>query len=167
MLDKVSNKGKEMVMQKLDQIREKHPRIIREYEEALLEKAQYEQIRSPDAIGMLLLAKGMGELVQEELWVISLNTKNFVVDINKLYKGTVNSSLIRNSEIFRTPIILNAPAFIVAHNHPSGDTTPSGDDLVTTKNLREAANLLDIDFLDHIIVAKGQFCSLREKGAMG
>jgi DNA repair protein RadC len=154
-------------MQKLDQIRNKHPRLIREYEEALLERAQYEQIRSPQEIGMLLLAKGMGELFQEELWVMSLNTKNFVVDINKLYKGTVNSSQVRNSEIFRTPIVLNAPAFIVAHNHPSGDVTPSIDDLQTTRNLREAAKLLDIDFLDHIIVAKGQYYSLREKGHMG
>ena len=156
-------------MQKLDQIRAKYPRVIREYEEALLEQAQYQhqQIRTPAAIGMLLLAKGMGELVQEELWVMSLNTKNYVVEITRLYKGTVNSSLIRNSEVFRTPIILNAPAIIVAHNHPSGDTTASIDDLTATRNLLEAAKLLDIDFLDHIIVAKGKYQSLREGGHMG
>jgi hypothetical protein len=67
----------------------------------------------------------MANLDHEELWVIDLDTRNRVLQLVALYKGSVNSSQVRVAEVFRQAILENAPAIIVAHNHPSSDTTPS------------------------------------------
>jgi DNA repair protein RadC len=61
-------------------------------------------------------------------------------------------------------ILDNSPAIIIAHNHPSGDTTPSPDDVAVTRALVEAGKLLDIEILDHLILAGGRFISLKERG---
>jgi len=62
----------------------------------------------------------MGLLEQEQLWVVLLNTKNYIVDIVRLYQGSTNASLVRVAEVFRDAIRRNSTAIIVAHNHPSG-----------------------------------------------
>ncbi len=152
-------------MHKLDQLRKKYPRIVAEYEAAMAEKVNTSQsVRCSQDIGGLLLAMGMGTLDHEEFWVVSLNVKNYVLDITKLYRGTVNTSPIRIGEVYRQALLHNASAVIVAHNHPSGDCTPSRDDINVTKELSEAGRLLDVDFLDHIVVAAGDYVSCREKG---
>ena len=84
--------------------------------------------------------------------VLSLDTKNHVVANLALYRGTVNSSVLRASEIFRPAVTRNCPAIIVCHNHPSGDPTPSPEDIQTTEQLVEAGKVLDIELLDHIII---------------
>lgn len=106
----------------------------------------------------------IGSLDHEELWVIILDTRNKVKRLVALYKGTVNSSQVRISEVFREAILENAPAIIVAHNHPSSDVTPSPEDISVTRNLVQAGKLLDIDVLDHIIVGGSNYTSLKEKG---
>ena len=65
---------------------------------------------------------------------------------------------------FKQAVRSNAAAIIVAHNHPSGDPTPSPDDIVLTKAIVQAGKLLDVDVLDHLVIGKGQFVSLKEKG---
>ena len=155
---------KGMVMHKLDQLRKRYPRIIAEYEAAMAETINTsERIRMASDIGTLLLAKGMGTLDHEEFWVISLSVKNVIQNITHLYKGTLNTSAIRIAEVYRTALQHNAAAIIVAHNHPSGDTTPSADDIQVTRDLNAAGRLLDVDFLDHILVAKGDYISFRER----
>ena len=67
-------------------------------------------------------------LDHEELWVMTLNTRNAVTGFHKLYAGSVNSSQVRIAEVFRQAIISNSPAIIIFHNHPSGDPNPSPDD---------------------------------------
>lgn len=121
------------------------------------------QIQSPAGAANLILVD-MGLLDQEELWVLVLNTKNHVLEIDKVYKGSVNTSLIRVSEIFRTAIKRNAAAIIVAHCHPSGDPTPSPEDVRVTSQLVDAGKLLDIDVLDHLIIGHQRFVSLKEQG---
>ena len=106
----------------------------------------------------------IGELSQEEMWVIDLDTHNRVMSLVALYKGSVNSSQVRVCEIFRQAISENAPAIIVAHNHPSGDTSPSPEDASVTKAIFQAGRLLDIDLLDHIVVSHGRWTSLKERG---
>jgi DNA repair protein RadC len=81
-----------------------------------------------------------------------------------LYRGTINSSVVRVAEIFREAVRLNAVAIIVAHNHPSGDPEPSPEDIRVTGQLRRAGELMGIHLLDHIVVGKDCWTSLKEKG---
>ena len=101
---------------------------------------------------------------QEHFIVIPINMKNRVLDMVWLYKGTLNSSVLRVGEIFREAICRHAAAIIVAHNHPSGDPTPSLEDIRVTREIREAGELLDIDLLDHLIIGDGRFASMKERG---
>jgi len=100
-----------------------------------------------------LLKFDMQCLEQEELRIVILNTKNHVMEIVDLYRGSVNSSAVRIGEIFRDCVRLNGSAIIVVHNHPSGDPTPSPDDIELTKEIIRAGDLLDIQVLDHIVIA--------------
>jgi DNA repair protein RadC len=120
-------------------------------------------VRSPQDVANLLLAE-MGLLEQEHLRVLLLNTKNQVLAMPEVYKGSVNSAQVRLSELFREAIREGCPAIIVVHNHPSGDPTPSRDDIDLTHQLIEAGNLLNIDVLDHIVIARQGIVSLRDEG---
>ncbi|MBE7473172.1 MAG: hypothetical protein DPW09_33355 [Anaerolineae bacterium] len=100
---------------------------------------------------------------QEELWAVGLDIKNRVLNLAKVYRGNVNSSIIRTGEVLRDAVRHNAAAVIIAHNHPSGDPTPSPEDAQTTRSLREAAALLGIDLLDHLIICPGRWVSLKER----
>ena len=71
---------------------------------------------------------------------------------------------MRVAEVLREAVRENCPAIVVVHNHPSGDPTPSPEDVEVTKQIVEAGKLMDIDVLDHLIVAQTRFISLREKG---
>jgi len=106
----------------------------------------------------------MGQLEQEELWVIALDTRNRVIQIVKLYKGSINQSQVRVGELFKQAIRLNAANIIVVHNHPSGDPTPSPDDVAVTRQIIQAGKLMDIDVLDHIVCAGNRFVSLKDRG---
>jgi DNA repair protein RadC len=120
------------------------------------------QVRSPaDVAGLLQIE--MGLLEQEHLRVVLLNTKNHVQAVREVYRGSVNSSQIRISEVFRDAVKENCPAIVVAHNHPSGDPTPSPEDVRVTRDLVSAGKLLDIDVLDHLVIGRNRFVSLRQK----
>ena len=121
------------------------------------------QIRSPADIAALLLPDMQG-LDQEELRVVCLSTKNHVQKVVTVYRGNVNSSMIRVGEVFKAAIRLNSTAMIIAHNHPSGDPTPSPEDVLVTRQIVEAGQLLDIDILDHLVIGRGRWISMRERG---
>jgi DNA repair protein RadC len=80
--------------------------------------------------------------------------------------GTANGVAVHPRDVFREAVRRNACALVVAHNHPSGDSTPSGDDLALTTRLAEAAKLLEIKLLDHVIVTHGGLRSLAEEGRL-
>src|SRR5436190_3100952 len=105
----------------------------------------------------------MGLLDQETLRVVILNTKNQVIKFSDVYRGSLNSSLVRIAEVFKEAIRVNAAAIIVAHNHPSGDPTPSPEDVRVTEEIVSAGKLLEIEVLDHLIIGERKFVSLREK----
>ncbi|MGQ9553017.1 MAG: RadC family protein [Anaerolineae bacterium] len=120
-------------------------------------------VRGPnDAAGLVLTE--MSLLAEEELRTLILNTKNQVLTIHRVYRGTVNSAPMRAAEVFREAVRRNAPSIVVVHNHPSGDPTPSDEDVNATEQLRQAGQVLGIDLLDHLIVAGGRFISLRQRG---
>lgn len=106
----------------------------------------------------------IGALDHEEMWVVCLDQRNRVRCLVELYKGSVNSSQVRVGEIFRQAIAENSPAIILAHNHPSSDTTPSSDDVAVTKDIVQAGKLLDIQVLDHLVISNGRYTSLKERG---
>ena len=120
-------------------------------------------VNSP-ADAAALVAYEMSALEQEHLRVILLDTRNRVLEIVEIYKGSVNSSQIHVGEIFKAAIRRSAPALIVVHNHPSGDPTPSPDDVVVTRAIVQAGKLLDVDVLDHMIIGQGKWVSMKERG---
>lgn len=120
-------------------------------------------IQSPEDAASLILYE-MGALEQEHLNVMLLDTRNRMVKLVEVYRGSLNSSLIRVSEVFKEAVRANAAAIIVIHNHPSGDPTPSQEDISVTRAIVQAGKLLDIEVLDHIVVGKNSFISLKSRG---
>lgn len=120
-------------------------------------------INSP-ADAAALVSYEMSVLEQEHLRVFLLDTRNHVIDIVEVYKGSVNSSQVKVGELFKAAIRRGATAVIVAHNHPSGDPTPSPDDVAVTRAIVQAGKLLDVDVLDHIVIGQGRWVSLKERG---
>jgi DNA repair protein RadC len=123
-------------------------------------------IHSPADIAALV-QQDMGLLEQEELWVLLLDTRNRLIGIDKLYRGSANSSQIRVGEIFKAAIRRNATAIAVVHNHPSSDPSPSPDDVAVTRAISEAGKLVDITLLDHLVIGREKFVSLKERGLGG
>jgi DNA repair protein RadC len=119
-------------------------------------------IHSP-ADAATLVQYEMSALEQEELRVILLDTRNRVIDIASVYRGSLNSSQVRVGELFKTAIRRNCAALIVVHNHPSGDPAPSPV-IAITRALVQAGKLLDVEVLDHLVIGRGRYVSLKERG---
>ena len=113
-----------------------------------------------------IFAGRMAGLSQEEMHVLLLDTRNRVQRAVVVYRGNVNASMIRMSELFADAVRDNAPSIILAHNHPSGDPTPSREDLDVTGRLSEAGKIIGIEVLDHIIIGEGAYYSFADEGKM-
>ncbi len=129
-----------------------------------------EKIDSPQLV-YDLLAPEMRVLHKESLRVILLDTRYHLVRIHEVSLGSVNESIAHPRDVFRPAVIASAYAIIVAHNHPSGDPSPSQADHSLTRRLAEAAELLQIKLLDHIIIgapAEGRepYFSFKEAGVL-
>ena len=121
-------------------------------------------IHSPEDAANLVQYE-MSALSQEELRVILLNTRNRVIKVVTIYRGSLNSSHVRVGEIFRPAIKHNAAAIIILHNHPSHDPSPSDpDDYQITKEIIKAGKLLGVEVLDHLIIGGNTFVSLNRRG---
>lgn len=123
------------------------------------------QVRCPQDV-FDLLAPEMEALPQEQMRVVLLDSRNRVLDVVLVYQGNVNTAVVRTAELFRDAVVANAPAVILVHNHPSGDPSPSPEDVKLTKDAAQAALLLGIDLLDHVIVGQGRFVSLKDQGVL-
>lgn len=110
---------------------------------------------------------------QESVWILFLTRKNKILGRHMISLGSQSSCIFHPREILRAYILSNSAAFVVVHNHPSGDPAPSAPDLQCTRVLRDAAKAVDASFLDHIIIGdagfdplmKGYF-SFREAGLL-
>jgi len=109
------------------------------------------KLDSPEAV-YALLGPDMRALRQESLRVILLDTRYHLIRVEEVSRGSTNESIAHPREIFRPAVVSSAYAVIVVHNHPSGDASPSQTDHSLTRRLAEAAELLQIKLLDHIIV---------------
>ena len=108
----------------------------------------------------------MSFLKREEFRVILLNTKNSVISTELISIGSLNSSIVHPREVFNKAIKKNSASVILIHNHPSGNPSPSKEDLVITRRLMEAGDIIGIKVLDHIIIGHGKFHSLKENDEM-
>ncbi len=125
----------------------------------------YPAIRSPeDVYGYV--RDDMSGLRKEQFRGLYLNTRNKLVHDEVITVGTATANLVHPREVFQPALEHLAAAIIVVHNHPSGDPSASEDDISITRRLAEVARLMDIDFLDHVIVGKKGFVSLKQQGIL-
>lgn len=108
----------------------------------------------------------MQELPEEYMYMLCMNTKLEMTGIFEISHGNVNSSIVGTREVFQKALLANAVSIAMIHNHPSGDPKPSREDVEVTKRLVEAGNILGIQVLDHIIIGRPSYSSLKEKGYM-
>lgn len=119
-------------------------------------------INSPEEAANLIRYE-MAGLDHEEIWSMLLDTRNKLIEIKHVYVGSLNSAFARTAEIFKPAILANAAGIILAHNHPSGESNPSPEDIAMTRNLVQAGRMLDIDLVDHLVIAADEFTSLKER----
>jgi len=101
---------------------------------------------------------------REHFQVLFLNARNEMVFKRQMFVGTLNANLVHPREIFEEAVKQNAASMILVHNHPSSSAKPSQDDIEVTKRLVEAGEIMGIEVLDHVILAKNKVFSFKEKG---
>ena len=112
-----------------------------------------------------LVARYIGTPDREMFIVLAVNVRNKITGIHTASVGSLDTSIVHPREVFKFAILANASSIIVAHNHPSGDTTPSSDDIELTKRLKQASEILAIDLLDHIVLGHdSEYLSFRDRG---
>jgi DNA repair protein RadC len=124
-------------------------------------------VDTPDAV--IAVCGDMAGLAQESMQVLTLDIKSKLISRHLVSLGTVESTIVRARETFRSAITDGASAVVIVHNHPSGDTTPSRDDIEATRRLIDAGNIIGITVFDHVIIGRNKdggpaFLSLRERG---
>lgn len=136
----------------------------------LCRRIQKEQVKlhapdfsMPKAVADYLMEE-MRRLKQEEFRAVFLTSKNQLITVKTLTKGTINASLAKSREVFKMALQYNAAAVVLVHNHPSGDPEPSRDDISVTQKIFQAGQVMEIPILDHIIIGDGTFTSLCELG---
>ena len=102
----------------------------------------------------------------EEFHVLLLNARHEVQRRVMVSRGSLNASIVHPREVFRPAILASAASIVLVHNHPSGDPEPSDEDLSITKRLAQVGELLGIGVLDHVVIAKRGFVSLRARGQL-
>ena len=102
------------------------------------------------------------DCLQEEFHIVTMDTKNQVIDCHQVTVGTLDASLVHPREVFRRAIKDAASSIILTHNHPSGDPTPSREDIAVTDRLTDVGKTIGIDVLDHIVLGKDKGISIRE-----
>jgi DNA repair protein RadC len=112
-----------------------------------------------------LIASLLDGLPVERFCVLSLDTKHKPIAFDVLSIGTLDGTVVHPRDIFRTVIMQNAAAFIITHNHPSGDPTPSPDDIALTQRVSAASVVMGIDLIDHVIIGEaGAYVSFKQRG---
>lgn len=119
-------------------------------------------VDSPETVVRLLMSE-LAYAEQEYVKAVLVDTRNTVIAMPTIYKGTLNTTSIRVGEIFKEAIRSNAAAIIVAHNHPSGDPTPSPEDVILTRQIVNAGKILNIEVLDHLILGHNRWVSMKDR----
>lgn len=123
-----------------------------------------DSIRSPGGVYRLMAPRLRGR-EREVFSVLLVDGKHRLLAIEEVSEGTLTSSLVHPREVFRPALRRGAAALVAVHNHPSGDPEPSAEDLEVTRRLLDAGRLLGVPLLDHVVLGRGAFVSLRERMA--
>ena len=121
-----------------------------------------QRVQSPAdlaALAMPLLARRE----QEELHVAVVDGRNGLLALHQIYVGTATGTSVRIAELLRPVVEMGGVGFALVHNHPSGDPEPSEEDLRLTAEVVSAARLLDLEFLDHLVIGRGRWASIRSQ----
>ena len=100
---------------------------------------------------------------EENVVMLCLDTKNRINGAFTVSVGSLNSSIVHPREVFKRALKANAASIILAHNHPSQESTPSKEDILCTKRIRDCGELLGIALLDHIVVTNSNYESILPK----
>lgn len=101
---------------------------------------------------------------KEHFWVVHLNARSTIKQMELVSMGTLTASLVHPREVFTRAIALRSTSLVLGHNHPSGETKPSDQDIVLTNRLVEAGEILGINIVDHLIISLDGFTSFKERG---
>lgn len=142
------------------------------YECVLKKSAVHESERKytcdkPDeVVNFLRNYTDLAQYPDEHVFVVFLDCKKKIVGYSDVSYGCRTHACCNPSSVFRNAILLNADGIILAHNHPSGDTTPSGPDMDLTKQIADAGEIIGISLIDHIILCDENYVSFLERGLM-
>jgi DNA repair protein RadC len=128
----------------------------------MVSKEEKFKITSPTDISNYLMQE-MGNLKKEHFNIVMLDNKNYIVEVHNVSIGSLNSAIVHPREVFKNAVRRSSASIILAHNHPSGITTPSKEDISITKRLLECGDIIGIKVLDHIIVGKNEYFSFKEQ----
>ncbi|MCH7612234.1 MAG: DNA repair protein RadC [Candidatus Marinimicrobia bacterium] len=120
-------------------------------------------IRSSDEV-LAYLKHNLRDKNREMFWVIYLNGRNQILKMEKLFEGSLSTSVVYPREVIKRALDNDAAALVFVHNHPSGNPNPSQDDLAITKQLKAAAQAIDISVHDHLIIAGNEVYSFADHG---
>ncbi|WP_345973572.1 RadC family protein [Sulfurimonas diazotrophicus] len=125
-----------------------------------------QHVKITSAADVYELLREYGAKKQEYFIALALDGASHLIEKRVVSIGTLNQSLVHPREVFADAVADRAAGIIVAHNHPGGQLAPSREDAAVTRRLREAGILLGIELLDHVILTKEGFLSLREEGML-
>lgn len=114
-----------------------------------------------------LLRAYIGDADREHMVAVYLDSKNRFIGLHTIAVGTVDYCIVNAREVFKAALLCNATSLILAHNHPSGEHAPSQEDIRLTREIAQAAELLDISMLDHIVLGQPGYSSFLELGLLG
>jgi DNA repair protein RadC len=106
----------------------------------------------------------LGPLLHEEVWVLCVDARTRLLGATRIAQGGLFGAGLLPRDVFRPILSLGAPAWILVHNHPSGDATPSAEDQTLTERLRLAGQSLGVPLLDHIVIARTEYFSFFRDG---
>jgi DNA repair protein RadC len=126
-----------------------------------------EKIFIRNSAGVFELMQGtIGPLDHEEFWIITLNRAHRVINSQKISQGGLTGTVIDTRMILRHALDKKATSLVICHNHPSGNTRPSEADISITKKIKEAAELMDISLLDHLVITSDAYFSFADEGLL-
>lgn len=125
------------------------------------------QITSPSsAVRIVNEVLDLENMPNEHFVILTLGTRNNILGVHTVHIGTLNEAIVHPRDIFQHALLTNANSIMCFHNHPSGDPSPSEADIVVTRRIVDAGRLLGIRVLDHVVIGRGQYHSLREKNGV-